>query len=268
VARYVPLDARGFRLAMGLRPLNDDEWLEVDSRRDGELALKRQLLSDRRDVVIASQSDGDEPSRELLREIVRWLEQFHPELSTTPAPDHPIVVAAQLVQEDLCVLVKSDDWRLVAAAVCFPSRWSLASKIGATLDEIHGPVPGYAAELASPTTALFDRLRPDRSFWRLNWTLLDRSDLHQPVGSSGTSSSDLSEWFFRVERQTLRALPESGAIVFTIRTYVDDVETLMASDAEFGVHLARALETAPPATQEYKGWVGVADLLRERLTSG
>ena len=41
---YVPLEPKGWRMAMGLRPLDLDHWLEVDERRDDELELKRQLL--------------------------------------------------------------------------------------------------------------------------------------------------------------------------------------------------------------------------------
>jgi len=80
-----------------------------------------------------------------------------------------VVAAARLVQEDLCVLVRSDAWRLQAACVCFPSRWNLASKLGTTLDDIHRPVPSYDVELSRPTNAFFERLKPSRSFWRLNW---------------------------------------------------------------------------------------------------
>jgi len=170
-----------------------------------------------------------------------------------------------LVQEDLCVLVKSDVWRLQAASVCFPSRWDLSTKIGTTLDAIHGPVPGYSAELRSPTNAFFDRLKPDRSFWRLNWTLLDNPALHQPFSIRRSPSGDLEDWFFRVERQTLRQLPTTKAIVFTIRNHVASAKTLREVVPEFGENLLSALDTAPEAMQGYKGWVGVADKLRDEL---
>jgi len=251
---------------MGLRPLDLAEWLERDEHREEELALKTALLHEHYEDVVATEPEGDEASDELLEEVRAYLGRRHPDVSTTTDPEeHSLVAASRLVQEDLCVLVKADGWRLRAACVCFPSRWELATKIGTTLDEIHAPVPHYGEELAHPTSGFFDRLRPERSFWRLNWTLLDSPVLHQPRTARLTPSGDLADWFFRVERQTLRQLPLTGAVVFTIRTYVTPAKELAASDAQFVPALLHAMESAPNDTQSYKGWTGVATRLRDAL---
>jgi hypothetical protein len=263
---YIPLEAKGWRMAMGLRPLDLERWLEVDERRDDELEQKRQLLDTAFDVVVATDPHGDEGSRELLLEVTRFLEVHHPEIAIeVSAHEHPVVAAARLVQEDLCVLVRSDAWRLRAACVCFPSRWNLASKLGTTLDDIHRPVPIYDVELSRPTNAFFERLRPDRSFWRLNWTLIDSPVLHQPTSARRSPHGDLADWFFRVERQTLRRLAVSDAVVFTIRNYVASAKELCDAHEEFGATLLLNLDTAPEAVREYKGWTGVADRLRASL---
>jgi hypothetical protein len=253
---------------MGMRPLEPSAWLEVDEHRDEELALKTALLDGNYDAVVATNPEGDHGSRELLDEVVRYLREYHPARLKATAPDeHPIVQASRLVQEDLCVLVKDDAWRLRAACVCFPSRWLLARKIGTTLDEIHAPVPGFDEELARPTTGFFDRLSPERSFWRLNWTLLDSPALFQPTTARAAPSGELADWYFRVERQTLRQLPVSRAVIFTIRTYVTSASTLSDRDEEFVPTLLHALDTAPPSTQAYKGWTGVAERLRDALSA-
>ncbi|MEO9180742.1 MAG: DUF3445 domain-containing protein [Acidimicrobiales bacterium] len=263
---YLPLEPKGWRMTMGLRPLEPSKWLEVDASRGEELELKRQLLDSSYDVVVATKPEGDDGSNELLTAVAAFLAEHHPELPIgTLTDDHPIVAAARLVQEDLCVLVCSDTWRLQAACVCFPSRWKLATKIGATLDDIHQPVPVYDEQLRRPTNAFFDRLKPDHSFWRLNWTLIDSPTLHQPMGARQSPSGDLAQWFFRVERQTLRRLPASNAIIFTIRNYVASAMELCHDHEEFGPTLLLNLETAPQRVREYKGWVGVADRLRSSL---
>ncbi|MGA7833893.1 MAG: DUF3445 domain-containing protein [Acidimicrobiales bacterium] len=265
---YVPIDPRGFRLAMGMRPLNLATWLELDERRDDELELKDELLSSSYDVVVATEPEGDAASHELLDEVKSFLVAYHPLVSTaTDSSEHPIVQASRLAQEDFCVLVREDAWRLRAACVCFPSRWDLARKIGTTLDDIHSPIPGYDEALSTPTNSFFDRLRPERSYWRLNWTLLDRPDLYQPHVPRGSPSGELADWFFRVERQTLRQLPRTSAIVFTIHTYVTSAALLSERDPQFLPALLLGLDTAPADMQRYKGWVGVADRLRE-ATSG
>jgi hypothetical protein len=242
------------------------KWLEFDERREEELSLKAQLIENDYDAVVATNPEGDQASVELLDEVRRFLREVHPGRSTeTVVSEHPVVQASRLVQEDLCVLVNEDTWRLRAACVCFPSRWDLTSKIGTTLDDIHSPVPLYDGELARPTNAFFDRLTPDKSFWRLNWTLLDSPVLHQRTSSRHAPRGDLSEWFFRVERQTLRQLPISRATVFTIRTYVTSVATLRDNDEEFVPALLHALDTTPALVQNYKGWTGVATRLRDEL---
>jgi hypothetical protein len=263
---YIPLEAKGWRMAMGLRPLELDRWLEVDARRGDELEQKRRLLDSSYDVVVATNPEGDDGSRELLAEVSRFLEEHHPAIEVEVSSDeHPVVAAARLVQEDLCVLVRSDVWRLQAACVCFPSRWNLASKLGTTLDDIHRPVPIYDEELSRPTNAFFKRLKPDRSFWRLNWTLIDSPALHQPTSARRSPHGDLADWFFRVERQTLRRLAKSGAVVFTIRNYVASAKELCETHEGFGATLLLNLDTAPESMQEYKGWTGVADRLRASL---
>ena len=262
---YRPVDARGWRLAMGLRPLAPERWLEVDENRDAELALKADLLASSRETVLALTGEGEDACRELLGEVAAWLSAFQPDVVIrVDETEHPLVAASRLVQEDLCVMQRDDDWRLVAACVCFPSRWSLVEKIGTSLDAIHAPVPGYHASLAAPTTAVFDRLEPEKSFWRLNWTLLDRPELHQPAPARSPGESAPEDWFFRVERQTIRRLVRSRAVVFTIRNYVTALSSLL-DDREFTANLLHSLRTAPVATREYKGWGDIAERLAARI---
>jgi hypothetical protein len=263
---YVPLDQRPWRLAMGLRPLEESKWLEVDARRDEELALKRRLVSGERDTVVALREEGNAASVELRDLVIENLATFHPDIERdVVASEHPIVQASLLVQEDLCVLVNDGEWRLAAACVCFPSRWSLITKIGTSLDAIHAPVPGYDDELSRPTNSFFSRLQPERSFWRLNWTLLDDASLFQPGLHRPSASGGPDQWHFRVERQTLRLLSTTRAAVFTIHTYVASVQQLRDEHEDFTDNLLTALDSAPPAMKAYKGWVGVADQLRETL---
>ncbi|MEZ5865467.1 MAG: DUF3445 domain-containing protein [Geminicoccaceae bacterium] len=43
-----------------------------------------------------------------------------------------------------------EGYRLVGAFVAFPSRWSLAEKIGRPMPAIHAPVPGLEAAIGGP----------------------------------------------------------------------------------------------------------------------
>ncbi|QRV89729.1 alpha-mannosyltransferase [Ceratobasidium sp. AG-Ba] len=57
---------------------------------------------------------------------------------------------------------------------------------------------------------------------------------------------------FRTERQSLRRLPRSGAIIFTIRTYLEPV-TRLAEEPGVPGRLADAIRSWPPDVAEYKG---------------
>lgn len=265
---YVPLEGRRWRLHMGLRPLEPAAWLEFGEDADALVAERARLLREERHRVVVADEAGAAASAELYAVVADHLARHHPERLVPPGDDHPIVEAARLVVEDLCVLVREDAWRLRAAVVCFPSRWDLRAKLGATLREIHGPVPGYDEALGHPVDAFFDRLSPERSFWRLNWTLLETPQLFLPEGARESPTGDVLDGFFRVERQTFRRLPATGAAVFTIRTYVAPARELAARDPGFATALAAQMASAPPAMRAYTGWVGLAERLAGPVADG
>jgi len=247
---------------MGLRPLDLSRWFEIDDEWTQQIAIKESLLDTNTSDVVALSAACDDASSELLDAVERYTGL------RGAREEHPLVAASRLVADDLCIMQRADDgWRLTGAVVCFPSRWSLSSKLGKSLDEIHGPVPHYDRDLATPTRQFFERLSMDRPVWRLNWTLLDSPELFQPASLRTSVTGDPRSWWFRVERQTLVRLERSDAIVFTIRTYVSSLADLVIARPETKSDLIAALESASPETQAYKGWVGVAAALRPWLTA-
>jgi len=244
---------------MGLRLLDLSGWLEFGDDADDQIANKRRLLIENRDEVLSVRAGSHAACAELLDEIRVNLREFHPERPADAVGDDDLLAAASLlVPEDLCVMVNVDgQWTLEAACVCAPSRWRLSDKIATSIDAIHSPVPGYAEDLAPATRRFFDRLA-DRAFWRLNWTLLDDPALFQPTPSRRPVSDDPNEWLFRVERQTLRRLRKSGAVIFTIRTYVTVARELVDSVENFATDVRTVLASAPDDTLNYKGWQHLA----------
>ena len=245
---------------MGLRPLDLSQWFERDGEWDQHLHAKSDALARFPDQVVATLPECFDAAVELHDAVVKATDE------TSESNEHPLVAASRLVPDDLCIMEKrQNEWRLTGAVVCSPSRWSLASKIGKSLLEIHRPVPGYDSELARPTEQFFHRITIEKPVWRLNWTLLDNPDLFQPESVRRPVVGDPSSWWFRVERQTLVRLEKTAAVVFTIRTYVTSLPDLVSSHPDMRHALLLALDTAPPATLAYKGWTGVADALRPWL---
>lgn len=256
---------------MGLRPLDPAAWLEPDEHRVAELAEKRRLLARHRDRCVAVVDDPHGAVRSAASELLAEVLAHNEALGLVTAPPastgtgaasvHPIELAGRCTQEDWCLHLPDADgrWRLVAASVCFPTRWDLRTKIGRSVGEIHAPVPSYDSQLAAPVDSFLDRLRPDRPVWRLNWNVLDDPRLHQPSHDpppaesvGGTADGDRVHWWLRVERQTLRQLPESGAIVFGIRVHVDPLDSLADEPDELR-RLEGALRRMPPEAVRAKG---------------
>ncbi len=210
---------------MGTHSLALADWLIVDDDRDTDLGYKALLLETVESLVFATEPATEAPAAELLGLIRAALSDSGISVPVAFGDDHPLIEAARLVQEDLAILQRIDGtWVLTAGVVCFPTHWTIGAKVGLTLGGIHAPVAHYHNELRERVDRFHERLAPDRPVWRRNWFVVPTPELHLPSGDaesppSATSSiaDDGSPMWIRSERQTLRRLPQSDAIVFTIR---------------------------------------------------
>ena len=112
-----------------------------------------------------------------------------------------------------------------------------------------------AATLQRPVDRFFARLTAEKPVWRLNWGIADDPTPFQPVPCPGalapTADTAGESLWLRIERQTLRRLPQTLAVVFTIRTHITRLDTAIATAAT-AAELAAALRDMAPATQAYK----------------
>ncbi len=270
---YMPVDGKPDRVHVGARALNLDDWIEINQDYEAYVAYKQELLSTKHDEVFVSLPMGDHGSREVLALMREHLPRVFPQRWPTGVPvdesRHPLEAASLLVQEDLSLMTQvGTDWVLSAASLCFPSRWDVRDKIGKNLVGIHAPVPHYEEKIGTATQNLFDKLSVERPIWRVNWTVMDSGELHQPTAPRGPDAMQLSSenieqaLHFRRERQTLRKLPESGDILFTIRTYTDPFATVVEQFPEFRRNIGSTIAGASPQTADYKGWVKILNDLQ------
>ncbi|MBU0726525.1 MAG: DUF3445 domain-containing protein [Alphaproteobacteria bacterium] len=288
--RYAPYADGSWRLSMGLLALNPSNWIEIDGEYPAQLALKEELLATRREDVFQAVPGTEAAQKEVLALLVRHLAEHFPDrflqqgallhsladgrtVQLDDPAQAPLEIAGRLVQEDLCLMRAGESgYRLVAASLCFPASWRLADKLGREMMAIHEPVPGYAETLGKPVDRFFGFLKSDKPVWRANWSLPDNDRLFSPTGH-GRSAHDPDitpgtvgqRVFIRVERQTLRRLPDSGDILFTIRTYLDRLDRL-----EGFPELARALHGAvgdlTPGMARYKSIQPFREALDAYLT--
>jgi hypothetical protein len=91
----------------------------------------------------------------------------------------------------------------------------------------------YETDLSRKVDTFFSRLKPDTPVWRRNLTVKPYPFLHLPTPTlpmppnGVVVAADGSPLWLRSERQTLRALPESGALLFTIRVQMTPVRHLL-----------------------------------------
>ena len=242
---HTPYDGSRKAFSVGLAPLDLTEWIEPDAHLATTLAERAALIRDKRDIVLCEEPDTRVAQRETLELLVEHLTARFPEqyrlegrrltvaatgqtFDLDADSEAPLVVAGQIVSDDLVLLRKSEaGYRLVAAVLCFPSAWSLTEKFGQSLDELHRAVPGYESKLARVMNRIFENLKVDQPVWRVNWSIYPDDERHHPESKERPrhwfeDPAHLApEAFVRVERQTLRRLPESGDMLFTIRIHVD-----------------------------------------------
>lgn len=214
-------------------PVRPGEWLYRDSAWAAQLAEKARLIALHRDRVIAVLPGAEEAAAELLEMVLRDLpaQGFAVGAATVTRPDgavvpiawdDPLLTVSQLIQEDVCLHQKhGDEHVLTAAQVCFPSSWTLAEKIGRPLTRIHRPVAHYDANIAARVQRMFDMVSEDRVLWRANLLRHDDPALfHAFTEASPRPPGRPESRWLRSERQTLRRLPRTGAVVFTIHTAI------------------------------------------------
>lgn len=143
---------------MGTRTIDDVHL-------DEELGLRRRLVAEAHDEVVATVAGSGPARREAAAVVSDWLARHRPGRAVTQDPDssNPLVAVGLTVQEDLCLMESVDgEWRFTAGLLCFPSYWRLGDKIDRTQGQVHGPVPHYSDELETRVSRFFDRLKPDR----------------------------------------------------------------------------------------------------------
>lgn len=272
---YLPFMDASAHPTLGLKPLPQQDWLDIDAEFEPYLRYKAQLLDQHYGDVFVALSGSEAAQAEVLSLVVDHLLTYFPDryeksdqkITLKPSQQWafaafssaPLDLAGRLIQEDLCILLPgATGYELAAASVCFPLRWNMPEKIGKPLGQIHEQVPTYRQRLERPVDNVFSRLREGYPGLRFNWTIVDAPDLylnqeklvtqHSPDITATNAGQML---WLRVERQTIRRLPISGGVLFTIRTYIYPLETVI-QDPMVAKKLAASVAALTPEMQKYK----------------
>ena len=257
VDELLPKARGGGRLAIGLSKLSEGEWLQPEpdliARREGFAAYPQ---------GIQLSPEGEAAGAELA--AILCLTGGLPE-------------AARAHHEDMCLLTLApgeQQYRLVGTAVAWPSDWTPADKMGLPLRALHAPIQGYEEQLASGVDHFMAKLKPGAIYGRANWFIAAtgaRRWVAEPpeIAFAGVTPDNAGERLFvRSERQTLRRLPETGAILFTIGIYVSPLGDLSRQNVDM---LAGAIASLLEGEGDRRGAGAYADALigyAQSMTSG
>jgi hypothetical protein len=285
---------------MGLRNVKFDDWIELDNQYPRYHADKARRIAERGSKCCRTAPEALPAALELLDELRSYLPDRYPTLYTRtetgilnswsgehidttsrPLPEDPMASCARLTQDDLAIMIERPDgqYYLLAGAILLAGFWRLEDKIGMPLSEIHtsGDVPQYREKLEKGMMNFFRRLKPEELVARNNYFLQVDDELawSPSIGSEDSTDGTIS-WntaeknraiehhFFRSERQTLRRLPKSGGVVFTIRTYFHPITEVAQEDYVPG-RLASAVRSWGDDVSRYKGKEKYQDVLLEYL---
>lgn len=217
----------------GVMPLTDGSWIVVDEAFAGQMAERDRLIAAAPGAVHAMTGAARPAAEELYRLILARLagtagyrvgagEVERPDGVVVPLdPALPLLTLGRLVQEDLCLMERQgEEYVLSGAILCFPASWALDQKIGRGLIGIHEPVEHYSEDLARRVARMFDMIRVEQPLFRMNALVYTDPTLHQPRREGDPRVDRTGGRYLRSERQCLLRLPESGAVLFSIHTYV------------------------------------------------
>jgi hypothetical protein len=253
---------------MGTHALDVRNWLLADSARDEQVARKRRLIAEVPELVIATSDASHEAAQEVRELVVAAIGADA--TGAPPGARAALVDAALMVQEDLVVVQRvGDAWTVTAGVVCFPTHWTIEEKVGRPLAEVHEGVAHYDRELRDRVDRFHDRLTVDRPVWRRNWFVSPTDELHLPVFPPGLVIPDMIEpdgtpMWIRSERQTLRRLPRTDAILFTIRVQLAPLGALR-DRLDLAVRMLTAVRSWDAQKRAYTSTGRVLDALEEWL---
>ncbi|KAF2400719.1 hypothetical protein EJ06DRAFT_403211 [Trichodelitschia bisporula] len=253
--KALPRPYRPFRWAyhqtMALKKLEPDWWIELENTYVERIRQRQALLAQYGELVLNYLPGSELACRELMEMALQFLVARYPHyfeldvkamkfrnkiLNTTSDlnVEHPLVVMTNNVPEDFAIMLRDPETGLYhfrAGAICSALGWNIGTKLGMTLGEIHQPIPDYKEKMQFSMDRYFAKKPTDKAIQRGSWGFEVDQPLFMPPGDPHEKHRDVqdenldpSRVHLRVDWQTLRRLPLSGAVVFNFKALFTPLE--------------------------------------------
>lgn len=276
-----------YHQTMSIFRLDINHWLDMDKFYIHYLKQKQDIFDEHGNDHFDWLPESQDACEELLETVVDHMLIRYPNLFKTtekgihnlitdeeldltqPLEHHPLWYISKMAKEDFYVVKQRDDGKhyLVAAAVPFPGGYfKISDKLGKYIDLIHAEVPYYNEKLKSSMERWFSKLKPaepvERASWYFTWDheLLCSRVYMVPEGENMPADVKYEDFTIRVERQTLRRLPKSKAIIFTNHPVFYHLDEMKDEPGVPSI-MKKVLLEAPEKISEYKNFHAIQDHL-------
>ncbi|KAF4971756.1 hypothetical protein FSARC_1505 [Fusarium sarcochroum] len=242
----LPRPYRPFRWAyhqtMSLKKLDPDFWLEIESTYRDRIAQRQGLYAKHGSDVLQALPGSELACKELMEMVIQFICARYPqafELQGKTFINHIFGVKEDLdkigplhflinhVPEDFALTLRdpaTGRYCFRAGVVCSSVGWKLSEKIGLGLPQIHATVPDYKEKMEFSMDRFFTKMPANSPIQRGSWGLevgkplfIPSEDPEFKTREHQSPSLTEDEVHLRVDWQTLRRLPLSGAIVFNFK---------------------------------------------------
>ncbi|KAF9874923.1 hypothetical protein CkaCkLH20_07617 [Colletotrichum karsti] len=241
-----PRPYRPFRWAyhqtMSLTKMDTDFWIELENTYRERVAQRQNLFAKHGNDVLDSLPGSELACKELMEMVLQFVCARYPsqfeikgkilinrilntetDLETTK----PLIVLLNNVPEDFGIMLRDHEtgrYLLRAGIICSSVGWKLSEKVGQGLPGIHKEVPDYKEKMEFSMDRFFTKMPTNKPIQRGSWGLEMGRPLYIPAEDpefahrlAQNPSLKTDDVHLRVDWQTLRRLPLSGAIVFNFK---------------------------------------------------
>lgn len=224
--------------------MEPDWWLEVENTYAARVRERLGLFDQYGSAVLDYLPGSELACKELMEMCLQFYCTRYPTLFSLSADKrtfrnvllgtitdiksmHPLHVLLRNVPEDFAIVLRNENdgmYYFRAGVICSSLGWNVGTKIGMQLKEIHKPIPDYKEKMAFSMDRYFSKMPTNMPIQRGSWGLEVGTPLFMPPGHPHEKLRDIQkadlkieECHLRVDWQTLRRLPLSGAIVFNFK---------------------------------------------------
>lgn len=259
--------------------MEPDWWLEIENTYIDRIAERKQIFKDHGNKILDAMPGSELACKELMEMCLQFYCARYPNHFSLSADNrtfhnrilneetdikslHPLHVLLHNVPEDFAIVLRNDTngmYYFRAGVVCSSLGWNVQTKLGMGMPEIHKPIPDYKEKMSFSMDRFFAKMPTDAPIQRGSWGLEIGSPLFMPAGHPHEAlrtiqSPDVTveECNLRVDWQTLRRLPLSGAVVFNFQALFTPV-TEFRDEAYVPSLLLKILKEGKKTLMEYKG---------------